>query len=188
MPKQTTSQDQPDTICLKKSHYKMAIPFLIFIAGIIVVYMVWGLGLTEVQAAQGNRYRTVVDPEPLANPIMVQDEHAPAMVSLAALYAPAEDKGGWVRLVCAGMSAGGCDYFKSNQADSMWESQTDHDASSGGFIESVKDINDTAQVWHAEVTVFAEGNQVTSDVFVLVERGVDDRWYLNRVLHGPGIQ
>ncbi len=138
-------------------------------------------------AAQGNSNRTVVDPEPLENPIMVQDEHAPAMVSLAALYAPAEDKGGWVRLVCAGMSAGGCDYFKSNQADSMWESQADHDASSGGFIESVKDINDTAQVWHAEVTVFAEGNEVTSDVHVLVERGADNRWYLNRVLYGPGI-
>lgn len=139
-------------------------------------------------AAQGNSYRTVVDPEPLKNPIMVQDEHAPAMVSLAALYAPAQDKEGWVRLVCAGMSAAGCDYFKSNQADSMWESQADHDASSGGFIESAKVINDNAQVWHAEVTVFAEGHEVTSDVFVLVERGADNRWYLNRVLYGPGIQ
>lgn len=139
-------------------------------------------------AAQGNSSRTVVDPEPLENPIMVRDEHAPAMVSLAALYAPAEDKDGWVRLVCAGMSAGGCDYFKSNQADGMWESQADHDASSGGFIESVKDINDTAQVWHAVVTVFAEGNEVTSDVYLLVERGADNRWYLNRMLYGPGIQ
>ncbi len=139
-------------------------------------------------AAQGNSSQTVVDPEPLENPIMVRDEHAPAMVSLAALYAPAEDKDGWIRLVCAGMSARGCDYFKSNQADGMWESQADHDASSGGFIESVKDINDTAQVWHAVVTVFAEGNEVTSDVYLLVERGADNRWYLNRMLYGPGIQ
>jgi hypothetical protein len=139
-------------------------------------------------AAQGNSDRTVVDPEPLENPVMVQDEHAPAMVSLSALYAPAEDREHWVKMVCTGMSAGGCDYFKSNQADSLWESQAEHDASSGGFIESVKDINDTSQVWHARVTVFAQGNEVTSDVYVLVERGADGRWYLDRVLNGPGIQ
>lgn len=139
-------------------------------------------------SAQGNSNRTVVDPEPLEKPIMVLDEHAPAMISLAALYAPAKDRGHWVKMVCTGMSAGGCDYFKSNQADSMWESQADHDASSGGFIESVKDINDTAQVWHVRVTVFTQGNEVASDVYVLVDRGADGRWYLNRVLHGPGIQ
>ena len=139
-------------------------------------------------AAQGNIHRTVIDPEPLENPIMSQDEDGPAMISLAALYAPAEDKGNWIKMVCTGMSAGGCDYFKSNQADSLWESQAGHDASSGGFIESVKDLNETAQLWHAEVTVFAKGSEVKSDVYVLVERGADDRWYLNRALYGPGIQ
>jgi hypothetical protein len=138
-------------------------------------------------AAQGNNNRTVVDPTPMENSIMVQDPHAPAMTSLAALYAPAESKDHWVKLVCAGMSAGGCDYFKSNQADNMWESQADHDASSGGFIESVKDINDNAQVWYAEVTVFASESEVTSDVYIMVERGADGRWYLDRVLSGPGI-
>ena len=153
---------------------------------ISIIFIVVATAFVTV-AAQANSHRTVVDPEPLEHPIMVRDENAPVMVSIAALYAPAEEKGGWIRLVCAGMTAGGCDYFKSNQADSMWESQANHDASSGGFIESVKEINDTAQVWHAEVTVFAKGSEVTSDVYVLVERGADDRWYLNRVLHGPGI-
>jgi len=52
MSKQTTSQDQPDIIYLKKSHFQTAIPFLTFIAGIIIGYMIWGTGPTEVQAAQ----------------------------------------------------------------------------------------------------------------------------------------
>ena len=187
MPKQTTSQDQPATICLKKSHYKTAIPFLIFIAGIIIVYVVWGIGPNKVQAAQGNSSRTIVDPEPLENAVVVQDPHAPAMISLAALYAPAENQDYWIKSVCTGMTSGGCDYFKSHQANSMWVSQADHEASSGGYIEFVSDINDTAQVWHARLTVFMQGDETTSDVYVLVERGADARWYLNRVLNGPGI-
>jgi len=139
-------------------------------------------------AAQGFNHQTIVDPEPLASPIMVQDESAPAMISISALYAPADNKDHWIKTVCTGMSAGGCDYFKSNQADSLWESQADHDASSGGFIESVANINETSQVWHVEVTVFARDSEVTSDVYVLVERGADGRWYLDRVLNGLGIQ
>lgn len=139
-------------------------------------------------AAQGFNHQTIVDPEPLASPIMVQDESAPAMISISALYAPAENKDDWIRMVCTGMTAGGCDYFKSHQADSLWESQAGHDASSGGFIESVADINETSQVWHVVVTVFARDSEVTSDVYVLVERGAGNRWHLNRVLYGPGIQ
>jgi protein-disulfide isomerase len=53
MSKQTISPDQPDTIYLKKSHFKAAFPFLTFIAGIIIGYVVWGMGPSEVQAAQG---------------------------------------------------------------------------------------------------------------------------------------
>lgn len=139
-------------------------------------------------AAQGYSHRTIIDPEPMASPIMVQDESAPAMISISALYAPAYEKDDWIRMVCTGMTAGGCDYFKSHQADSLWESQAGHDASSGGFIESVADINETSQVWHVVVTVFARDSEVTSDVYVLVERGAGNRWHLNRVLSGPGIQ
>jgi len=138
-------------------------------------------------AARRSSSRTIVDTEPLENPVVVQDPNAPAMISLAALYAPAENHDHWIKMVCTGMTSAGCDYFKSHQADSMWTSQMGHDASSGGFIESVNDINDTAQVWHARVTVFVQGNGTTSDVYVLVERGEDSRWYLNRVLNGPGI-
>lgn len=60
--KQTTSPDQPDTIYLKKSHFKAAIPFLIIISGIIVVYMVWGIGPTEVQAAQATVTELLLTP------------------------------------------------------------------------------------------------------------------------------
>lgn len=139
-------------------------------------------------AAQDPNPQTIVNPEPLASPMMVQDESAPAMLSIAALYAPADNKDHWIRMVCTGMTTGGCDYFRSHQADSLWESQADHDASSGSLIESIADINETSEVWHVGLIVFARDGEVTSDVYVLVERGADNRWHLNRVLYGPGIQ
>ena len=129
----------------------------------------------------------VVDPEPLENPSMIEDPRAPAMISLAALYAPTDTQDHWIKAVCAGMTSGGCDYFKTKQANSMWASQANHDGSSGGYVETVQDITATSQVWHAQLTVFTQEEDAASDVYVLVERGTDSRWYLNRVLYGPGI-
>ena len=153
---------------------------------ISVVLLIFAAAFFSV-AARTYGSNQVVDPEPLENPSMIQDPRAPAMISLAALYAPSDTQDHWIKAVCAGMTSDGCDYFKTNQADSMWESQANHDGSSGGFVESVQDINATAQVWHTQLTVFMQEEDVTSDVFVLVERGADSRWYLNRVLYGPGI-
>lgn len=134
----------------------------------------------------GNR-QMVIDPTPLASPSMLQDEHAPALVSIAALYAPMDNQDQWIEQVCMGMTIGGCEYFKSNQADALWASQAGHDGSSvGGNISDVTIINDTAQVWQAQVTVFSNAEEIKSTVFVLVEHAADG-WYLNRVLYDPGI-
>ena len=132
--------------------------------------------------------REVVDPTPLANPSMVQDERAPALISIAALYAPMNTKDQWIKQVCMGMTTGGCEYFKSNQADTLcWASQAGHDGSSvGGHISDVSVINDTAQVWQAQVTIFSNAEEIKSTVIVLVQHDADG-WYLNRVLYGPGI-
>ncbi len=140
--------------------------------------------LTVLGAGNG---QTVIDPTPLANPSMLQDEHAPALVSIAALYAPIDNQDQWIKQVCMGMTTGGCGYFKSNQADALWASQAGHDGSSvGGHISDVTVINATAQVWQAQVTIFANAEEFKSTVFVLVERDAHG-WYLNRVLYGPGI-
>ncbi len=119
---------------------------------------------------------------------MLQDEHAPALASIAALYAPMNTKDQWIEQVCMGMTIGGCEYFKSNQADALWTSQAGHDGSSvGGHISDVTVINDSAQVWQAQVTIFSNAEEFKSIVFVLVERSPNGSWYLNRVLYGPGI-
>jgi len=158
--------------------YKFVVLLFVLLAAITV-------STFTVLGASGGQ--TVLDPKPLEDFSMVQDEHAPALVSIAALYAPVNNKGQWIKMVCVGMTAGGCDYFKSNQADAIWESQVGHDGSSvGGNISDVTVINDTAQVWKAQVTIFSNSEEITSDIFVLVERDADG-WYLNRVLYGPGI-
>lgn len=137
-------------------------------------------------AAHDNDNETI-NPEPLAKPIMVRDENAPALASIAALYAPTENKESWLQLVCAGMTDGGCMYFRDNQADAVWQGQHGNDASwvSGNISDTIV-INETAQVWKAQTSVFTR-EEKTFDVYVLVERGADGSWHLNRVLNAPGI-
>lgn len=137
-------------------------------------------------AARDNSNETI-DPEPLAKPIMVRDENAPALTSIAALYAPTENKEDWLQLVCAGMTEDGCAYFKGNQADFVWQGQHKNDASwVNGNISDTIIINETAQVWKAQTSVFTR-EEKTFDVYILVERGADGSWHLNRVLNAPGI-
>jgi len=137
-------------------------------------------------AALRNSSETI-DPEPLANPIMIRDVNAPALTSIAALYSPSENKEDWLQLVCAGMTQGGCAYFKDNQAEIVWQGQSGNAASSvGGNISDIASINGTAQVWKAHTSVF-NPEENAFDVYVLVERGADGSWRLNRVLYAPGI-
>lgn len=158
--------------------YKFVVLLFVLLAAITVsTFTVLGAGSE----------RTVLDPKPLEDFRMIKDEHAPALLSIATLYAPMDNKDQWIKMVCVGMTAGGCDYFKSNQADAIWQSQARHDGSSvGGNISDVTVINDTAQVWKAQLTIFSNSEEVTTDIFILVERDADG-WYLNRVLYGPGI-
>ena len=134
--------------------------------------------------AQSN---TIYDPAPLDTIYPIQDDSAPALIALAAMYAPMENEAGWTKMVCIGMTEGGCAYFKDNQASALWESQSSNIGSSSGFIADVKTINEDTQVWKAQVTVFTPGKETTSDVFALVRRGTDGRWYLDRILSEPGI-
>jgi len=124
------------------------------------------------------------------DPVIVKDG-LPATLSVAAMYAPNENDGVdyWRDLVCSGMTAGGCEYFKSKQASEMWESQIGHAADFVNSVTKVETVNDSSEVWKAHLTIFITSKEkIEQDIFVLVERGADDRWYLNRVLHGPGIQ
>ena len=151
---------------------------LLFLAVLVVPVLAYTV------KAQGN---TVYDPAPLDTIYPIQDDSAPVLIALAAMYAPMDNEAGWTKMVCIGMTEGGCAYFKDNQASDTWQTQSSNIGSSSGFIANVKTINEDAQVWKAQVTVFTPGKEKTSDVFALVRRGTDGRWYLDRILSGPGI-
>ncbi|HXF85491.1 MAG TPA: hypothetical protein VNK49_08880 [Anaerolineales bacterium] len=120
-------------------------------------------------------------------PVIGRPESAPAMTALIAMYAPAADKENWMALVCAGMTEGGCTYFKTHFADDLWTAQSNNDASGAVLSdEAAAVIDDNTRVWKARLTVFDGGVEVGSDVFLLVRRGMDG-WYLDRVLYAPGI-
>jgi len=156
---------------------KFKTPILVLVAIVLPV-----LGYTV--KTQNN---TIYDPVPLGTIYPIKDDSAHALIALAAMYAPTENEAGWIRLVCAGMTEGGCAYFKENQALEMRQSQSSNIGSSSGFIANVQTINEDTQLWKAQVTVFTPGKETTSDVFALVKRGNDSSWYVDRILSGPGI-
>ena len=156
------------------------------ITNFLITLFVAVMAVVSIAAVSGN---PATDPQPVSEPILARHESAPVMTSLAAMYAPAEDKTHWIDLVCAGMTEGGCDYFKANLADPMWGAQANHDGTSAGYSEeNITDIDEGVQVWKASLTVFDKPKpETTEDVFLLVERKPDGFWYLDRILYGPGI-
>jgi len=161
--------------------------FLLVVVGLITALVVY-----RAQA----RTITVYDPKPLNTivyPPAEMTKNDPALHSLAAMYAPMDTRESWIKSVCVGMTAGGCDYFKAHQAAAIWDGQLGNIGSSAGYISNTTVIDQNHELWTAETSIFTQGpddkhsTENTFDVYVLVERGADQKWYLDRVLIGPGI-
>jgi len=140
--------------------------------------------------------QTIVDPEPLDHivyPPAEMTQNAPALTSLAAMYVPMDNQENWIKSVCVGMTTGGCAYFKAHQAAAVWNGQLGNIGSSAGYISNTTIIDEDHEVWTAATSTFTQGPndkhsaEHSFDVYVLVERGADQKWYLDRVLIGPGI-
>ncbi len=162
----------------------------IFSAAVIV--------LTAAFVVYGARAETTSDYAPksvdtIIYPPAEMTQNAPALTSLAAMYTPMDTQEHWLKSVCAGMTKGGCDHFKENQAAEVWDEQLGNVGSSAGYISNTTVIDETHQVWTATTSIFTQGpndqhsTEKSFDVHVLVERGADQKWYLDRVLFGPSI-
>lgn len=156
------------------------------ITNFLIPLLIAALAVVSVSAINDS---PIDDIQPVSDLIMTRPEGAPAMTALSALYAPTQEKQSWIDLVCAGMTEGGCEYFKANLADSMWNAQANHDGTSAGYSpDNATDIVEGTQVWKASLTIFDNpGQETTTDVFLMVERKPDGFWYLDRILDGPGI-
>lgn len=130
---------------------------------------------------------TIYNPTPMDVIYPIQDDSAPALMALAAIHTPMETLEGWSKMVCTGMTEGGCHYFKTYQATDTWETHASNIGSSSGYIETVKTIDEQTELWKASVTIFAPEDEATSDVFALVRRGEDGKWRLDRIISGPGV-
>lgn len=120
-------------------------------------------------------------------------QNTPVLTSLAAMYTPMDTQEHWIKSVCAGMTEGGCAYFKVHQAAAVWDEQLGNIGSSAGYISNIAVIDETHEVWTAATSIFIQGpndqhpTEKSFEVHVLVERGADQKWYLDRVLIGPSI-
>jgi len=162
---------------------------------LILLFLVLGTAAIAAFRVQAGG-QTIVDPEPLdyiVYPPAEITQNDPALTSLAAMYAPMDNQENWIRSVCVGMTEGGCDYFKVHQAAAAWDGQLGNIGSSAGYISNTTVIDETHEVWTAATSIFTQGPndnhsiEKNFDVYVLVERGADQKWYLDRVLIGPGI-
>ena len=142
------------------------------------------------------RTTTVYDPKSLDTivyPPAEMTQKAPPLTSLAAMYAPMDTRENWIKSVCVGMTPGGCEYFKANQADAVWSEQFGNIGSWVGYISKTTVIDENHEVWTAATSIFTQGpndkhsTEKNFDVHVLVERGADQKWYLDRILIGPSI-
>lgn len=127
---------------------------------------------------------------------VVFDENvSPVMVSVMSMYVPAPEEyvEGWLRSTCVGMTSGGCEYFKENQAQRLLAEVKDNIGSTSDSASEISKIDEDARVWKIRVTTFTKdagdehAEETISDVFALVRRGEDGKWYLDRVLSGRGI-
>jgi hypothetical protein len=141
--------------------------------------------------------QNIVDSQPLDHivyPPAEMTQNAPALTSLAAMYAPMDSQEKWIKSVCVGMTEGGCDYFQAHQAAAVWDGQFGNIGSSAGYISNATVIDENHEVWTTATSIFTQGPndkhsiESTFDVYVLVERGVDQKWYLDRVLLGRSIE
>ena len=140
--------------------------------------------------------QAIVDPNPvdyIVYPPAEMTRNAPALTSLAAMYAPMDNQQNWIKSVCVGMTKEGCSYFKAYQAAAVWNGQFGNIGSSAGYISNTTVIDENHEVWTAATSIFTQGpddkhsSENTFDVYVLVERGADQKWHLDRVLIGPSI-
>ena len=161
-------------------------------------FSVVAISLTAASVVYSARARTttVYDPKSLDTiiyPPAEMTQNASALTSLAAMYAPMDTRENWIKSVCVGMTAGGCEYFKANQADAVWSEQLGNIGSSAGYISKTTVIDENHEVWIAATSIFTQGAndkhsaEKNFDVHVLVERGTDQKWYLDRILIGPSI-
>jgi hypothetical protein len=161
-------------------------------------FSVVAISLTAAFVVYSARARTTTayDPKSLDTivyPPAEMTQNAPALTSLAAMYAPMDTQENWIKSVCVGMTAGGCEYFKANQADAVWSEQLGNIGSSAGYVSKTIVIDENHEVWTAATSIFTQGpndkhsTEKNFDVRVLVERGADQKWYLDRILIGPSI-
>jgi len=128
-------------------------------------------------------------------PVVFDENVSPVMISVMSMYvpAPAEYVGGWLRSTCIGMTSGGCEYFKDNQAQRLLDEAKDNIGSTSNSASEISKIDEDTRVWKIRVTTFTKeagdehAEETSFDVFALVRRGEDRKWYLDRVLNGRGV-
>ncbi|MBI1793378.1 MAG: hypothetical protein HYR70_04215 [Chloroflexi bacterium] len=109
--------------------------------------------------------------------------------SLAAMYAPGGDESFWQNSICSGMTAGGCGFFKSSQAGSLWNAGRGAIGDSVTFAEVAAQLKDGSQLWRMSVTIYmGQGKALTREAYAqVVYDQARGQWLLNRVLYGPYI-
>jgi len=149
-----------------------------FVATLTLVLLVFPMSAVHAQAAL---------------PPLIQQQTAQKAqvgVALAGMYNRAgfDDEAGWENMICSGMTLGGCDYFKSNNAEALWSNNADVALSVVTFEEQ-STLADGSQVWKMKIVTYQPGAQdgEVQHAYVHVVPDASRGWLLNRMLIAPYI-
>ena len=161
--------------------------------GLVLVAMLIGLGLW----ARNNG----LDRFLVAEQQSETSDSEPPLKTISIIYAP-DLKGGreaWYAQVCAGMSAQGCELFKSLYGPSLWNalesSLINPIEAQAVMLEEVETLEDGRQVWKVGFTVLDSPKaretqdvpnppqEISGDIYVEVTRDQEtSHWLLDRIL------
>ena len=149
-----------------------------FAATLMLVLLVFPMSAVHAQAALPSLMRQQAAPK------------AQVGLALAGMYNRAgfDDEAGWEKMICSGMTPGGCDYFKSNNAEALWSNNADVALSVVTFEEQ-STLADGSQVWKMKIVSYQPGAQdgEVQHAYVHVVPDSNQGWLLNRVLIAPYI-
>ena len=118
-----------------------------------------------------------------------------ALMAVVIMYAPTPGfHSYWRDAVCGFMTTGGCAYFTENLETRLWQTGQGVTSDHASPLGVVAKLDDGSQVWKVELTTYrncsVKKNCKTSesDVYLhVVYDEAQEKWLLNRVLHGPYI-
>jgi hypothetical protein len=106
------------------------------------------------------------------------------------IYIPfSADRSEWGDHICAGMTTGGCDYFRSAEMDAAWIvlSNLDAKGASVRYVERILDLGHGLELWKMDLVIVRNDEDAQEYSMYATARNIDGNLHLDRVVSIGGL-